>query len=111
MTADIDFQDDQDDDPGEDAYSERHSEIDPSSELLICQDPDYGLASNAEGPVYEGPKDEPIWALFINDEDGDYFEEWSMLRLGTDLTYQGAIDPAETLGLYGRIIGFRGPDE
>jgi hypothetical protein len=79
---------------------------DPGSELLICLDPDYGLASNAEGPVFDGPKDEPVWSLFVEDEDGDYFEEWSMLRLGTDLTYQGALDLADSLGLYGRIIGF-----
>jgi hypothetical protein len=98
-----------DDDPsGEDAYSERYSGIDPSSELIICLDPD-----TDDYLIYDGPKDSPIWSLFVEDEDGDYviFEEKFYCCLGSDLTYQGAIDLAETLGLYGRIIGFRGSDE
>ena len=73
---------------------------------MICLDPDYGLASNAEGPVFDRPKDEPVWSLFVEDEDGDYWEDPSYTRLGASLTYQGAVDLADQLGLPGRIIGF-----
>jgi hypothetical protein len=75
-------------------------------DLLICLDPSYGLASNAEGPVFDGPKDEPVWCLYIQDDaEGDSFGEWNMKRLGAGLTYQAAVDLADTLGLPGRIIG------
>ena len=74
------------------------------SELLICVDPE--LASNAEGPVFDGPKDEPVWSLFVEDKNGDHWEGPSFTRLGASLTYQGAVDLADQLGLPGRIIGF-----
>jgi hypothetical protein len=75
------------------------------SELLICVDPE--LASNAQGPVFDGPEDEPVWSLLIEDEDGgDHWEDPSYTRLGASLTYQGAVDLADQLGLPGRIIGF-----
>jgi hypothetical protein len=99
---------DDNDPPGKGAYSERYSGIDPASGLIICLDPD-----TDDYLIYHGPKNSPIWSLFVEDEDGDYvfFEETSYCCLGSDLTYQGAIDLAETLGLSGRIVGFRGSDE
>jgi hypothetical protein len=74
-------------------------------DLLICLDPSYGLASNAEGPVFEGPKDKPVWSLFVEDENGDHWEDPSYSCLGAGLTYQAAVDLADTLDLPGRIIG------
>jgi hypothetical protein len=79
------------------------------SDLLICLNPSRGLASNAEGPVFDGPKDEPVWCLFVEAEDGDHWETYKLL--GADLTYQGAVDLADALDKPGRIIGFRGPGE
>ena len=73
-------------------------------DLLICLD-DNG---NSEGPEFDGPEDQPVWSLYAEDPDeGEFFEEWSMKRLGTGLTYQQALNLADRLGLDGRVIGYR----
>ena len=82
-------------------------------ELMICVDSDNRLAANADGPVFDGPNDEPIWSLVevdeqegIEDEDRD--ENMLTTCLGFGLTYQGAVDLADQLDLPGRIIGYGG---
>jgi hypothetical protein len=74
-------------------------------EVLIALD-DNG---DTEGPVYDGPKDEPVWSLFSNDTPGPYWgvgeDGWNMSCYGSGLTYQGAVDLMHELGLHGDQLG------
>ena len=54
---------------------------------------------NEDGPIFTGPHDEPIWAVYSDDPPGEYWGEWHMRRYGQDLTYQEAEELAELLGL------------
>ena len=70
-------------------------------DVLICID-EYHDPDVTDGvPVFDGPRDEPVWALY-EIEDGP--ENWRMSERGHGLTYQQAEDLADELGLAGRRI-------
>ena len=54
---------------------------------------------NSDAPVFEGPRDLPVWSLFADDQPGHYWGDWRMTRYGIDLTYPAAMELAERLGL------------
>jgi hypothetical protein len=70
--------------------------------VLICLD-DNG---NADGPVTDGPEDQPVWSLYADDKPGQgtHWEEWDMTLYGSGLTYQQALGLADELGLYGHLM-------
>jgi hypothetical protein len=69
-------------------------------DILICLDD----SGNADGPITDGPKDEPVWSLYANDRPGPYWEEWDMTLHGSGLTYRQALLLADELGLYGHLV-------
>lgn len=81
---------------------------------MICLDE----GGNADGPEFEGPKDEKIWSLYSQDPDvnvvgvfprpvvsGPYYEGWDMYRYASGMSYEGALKLARWLGLEGAPIG------
>ena len=67
-------------------------------DIMICID-------GPDGPVFEGPKDEPVWGLYSSEPKGKYWGEWEMSRWNGDMTYYEAHGLAEALGLEGVLIG------
>jgi hypothetical protein len=67
-----------------------------TADILICLDYEH-VTGNEEGPVFDGPLDAPIWALYVVTVASD--GEWEQELLGEGLTYQGALDLAEKRGL------------
>ena len=76
---------------------------------MICLDE----GGNADGPVFEGPRDEPVWSLYadqrhqggVRAKSGPHFGEWQMYRYTDGLTYDRAVDLAQQIGLAGAPIG------
>jgi hypothetical protein len=73
-----------------------------SQDFVIALDDDHD-PGNEVGPNYDGPRDEPIWALkIITDDDG---EDWGLKTLGEGLTYAGALQLARSMGYKSSPIG------
>ena len=62
--------------------------------FMICiEDP------NSDAPVFEGPRDQPVWSLFADDQPGTFWGDWEMTRYGADLAHDDAVELARSLGL------------
>lgn len=70
-------------------------------DVLICVDMDHDPDRSSGAPVLDGPRDEPIWALY-EVEDGS--DNWITSFHAKGLTYKQAEDLADVLGLSGRRI-------
>jgi hypothetical protein len=66
-------------------------------ELLVSLDDAH--ARRIEGPDYDGPQDQPVWALRLVEATN---EDWEMTLLGEGLTVSGAHELAVELG-YGDL--------
>ena len=83
-------------------------------EWMICLDE----GGNADGPEFEGPRDQKVWSLYSQDPDvsltgtfprpvrtGPHFGELKMYRYGHGFTYYGADRLAFWLEFEGDPIG------
>ena len=72
-------------------------------DTLICIDMEHDPDGSSGAPILEGPREQPIWALYeVLDDDGS--DVWPVKFHAKGLTFQQAEDLADALGLTGRRI-------
>lgn len=67
-------------------------------DILIALDADHD-PGNEVGPCYDGPRDQPIWALSLVGETED--EDWDIKIIEDGLTYDAALEKARELAASG----------
>jgi hypothetical protein len=83
-------------------------------EWMICLDE----GGNAEGPEFDGPRDERVWSLYSQDRHidvggtfprpvvtGPHYGELGMYRYASGMSYTGAENLARWIGIEGSPVG------